>query len=57
MEYRTYHCLGLKETTFITELSGDEIMSFDTLTMFGMIASILSAGFVIALVVSNNSTN
>ena len=32
-------------------------MSFDTLTMFGMIASILSAGFVIALVVSNNSTN
>lgn len=57
MEYRTNHCLGLKETTFITELSGDEIMSFDTLTMFGMIASILSAGFVIALVVSNNSTN
>jgi hypothetical protein len=32
-------------------------MCFDTLTIFGMFASILSASFVIALVVSNDSSN
>lgn len=32
-------------------------MSFDTLSIVGILASILSAGFVIALVVSNDPRN